>query len=301
MRDSVTAWNRNWIVLLLVAIGCTVRNAPVPRPPDAASVPGSNTDSATSRGSFLPNIYSPGKVSYEYHARTTIQSVAGDSIPRSDSSWLDATISAEFAQPSQQGVIPVTVQVDSGSVSTFPNGRISSNPLRAENYGLEIYSPSGRVTPNSPQDSVACSLDAPSNLFRGDEITPVLRLGIPKDRSWADTTQYQTCRGGVQLHVRRLARYRVEANDSTVVPSPEARLVRVAEITVTGAGTQWQQPVSVTGRGVAIDTLLVGYAANTAAPRLRLLSGSSRTELEFQSPIRVQRFLQLVDTNVRIR
>lgn len=104
---------------------------------------------------------------------------------------------------------------------------------------------------------MGCSLDQPRHFFRGDELTPALPSGAPRNRSWADSTRYRTCRGGVVLEVTRLAWYRVEPSDSAAFSPHVIRLIRVAQITVAGTGTQWEQPVSVTGRGAAIDTMLL--------------------------------------------
>ena len=239
------------------------------------------------------DIYQAGSIRYDYRLTSTVQAIAGDSIPRTDSVRITAVLTATFNENPTQRSTDATLKADSIIVAPHPGSTVSSS-LQTQFVPLRVDRLTGRII--SPRTVLTeCTQETQDIVFHGDEILPtVLREGSAS-RSWADTSTSEVCRGGLRMQLARIARYRVDP--STPTRPVQTTIIRVADVRVTGNGLQWQQPVQVSGEGAAVDTLFVGGIP----PRLRQLSGQSQLELEFHSPMRTQRFLQRSVTVITAR
>lgn len=242
------------------------------------------------------SIYEPGRLTYEYQADAVVQSIAGDSIPRSDSTRIQAKVVAIFT--GDTGIVRAAeILIDSALVTTITaNSTTQTATLRPQRYSAAIDSRTGRIVSDSRDHVETCSVETVTPLLAGDEVLPVVPSLALTKQAWADTSQYRICRGGVLLSVRRTTRSRVE-DLSRQFPSTAAQhvyIVRTSEIVLEGQGLQWQQAVQASGTGTSSDTLVL----NLDRTRLESLSGHSRIELGFQSTTRTQRFLQVSNTRI---
>ena len=275
-------------------VGCASRPTPPSGPISQGDRPAVTTVDSTAHALNSPlDIYQPGSIRYDYQVTSTVQSIAGDSIPRIDSVRITAVLTATFSGDAAQKVTDATLKADSIIVAAQP-GSTASPSLQTQFVPFRVDRSSGRIT--SPRAVLSeCTQETQDVVFHGDEIVPAVMREGSASRSWADTSTSEVCRGGLRIQLARIARYRVDAATST--QSPQATVIRVTNVRVTGNGLQWQQPVQVSGEGAAIDTLLMGGIP----PRLRQLSGQSQMELEFRSPMRTQRFLQRSATTITAR
>src|SRR5687767_7968413 len=248
---------------------------PTPRARDVVPAPMDSTSTGTA---VLTRVYQPGTVRYVYRSISTVQSISGDSVPRMDSTRVTALFTATFSESPVRESVRVVSRVDSLQLTTMsPNVVRSSTPeIRPSREDtLEIERVTGKIKRAGRQPS-ACSQDTQEPFFRGDEMTPVIPQRAAVRKSWADTTVHQTCRGGLVLEIRQIARYRLLDNSQSDL---DRQIIRVMENQITGTGTQWEQPVEANGRGVAVDTLVI-TGTNS---RLHTITGSARTEIEFRS------------------
>ena len=297
-----TGWRAtiSWFAALSLA-GCATRPTPSSSPASPASQgdrpPVTPLDSTVRASSTPLDIYQAGSIRYDYRLTSTVQSIAGDSIPRTDSVRITAVLTATFSGDPAQRVVDATLKADSIIVAAQP-GSTAPSSLQTQFVPLRLDRSSGRIT--SPRAVLAeCTQETQDVVFHGDEIVPaVLREGSAS-RSWADTSASEVCRGGLRIQLARIARYRVEAPTPTqpAQTTVQTTVIRVTDVRVTGNGVQWQQPVQVSGEGAAVDTLFMGGIPS----RLRQLSGQSQMELEFRSPMRTQRFLQRSGTAITAR
>jgi hypothetical protein len=273
--------------------GCAPQPPQAPTPAIPSSRNPAPMDSANRTSDFLLDVYRPGSIHYDFQLISTIQSIAGDSIPRTDSTRITAVLTETFgtAVP-PQAVIDATLKADSILVVTTP-GAVSDVALQTQFVPLRLDRLTGKIASAAPTIT-ECTQSTVAFIFRGDEAVPAIPRSVSFARSWADTSASEVCRGGVRLQFTRIARYRIE--ESAINPL-EARILRLSDIQVKGSGSQWQQPVQVNGEGSSIDTLIV----NRDASRIQRISGRSHLNLEFQSPIRVQRFLQTSTTTITAR
>jgi len=295
MDQHFTGWRAtiSWFAALSLA-GCATRPTPSSIPASQGDRPPVTPVDSTVRASSAPlDIYQAGSIRYDYRLTSTVQSIAGDSIPRTDSVRITAVLMATFSGDPTQRVVDATLKADSIIVAAQP-GSTAPSSLQTQFVPLRVDRSSGRIT--SPRAVLAeCTQETQDVVFHGDEIVPAVLRDGSASRSWADTSTAAVCRGGLRMQLARIARYRVEAS----VPGQLAQttVIRVTDVRVTGNGVQWQQPVQVSGEGAAVDTLFVGGVP----PRLRQLSGQSQMELEFRSPMRTQRFLQRSATTIAAR
>ena len=283
----------SWFAALSLT-GCASQPTPSSIPASQGDRPPVAPADSTVRGSSSPlDIYQPGSIRYDYRLTSTVQSIAGDSIPRTDSVRITAVLTATFGGDPTQRVVDATLKADSIIIAAQP-GSTAPLSLQTQFIPLRFDRPSGRIT--SPRVVLAeCTQDTQDVVFHGDEIVPtVLREGSAS-RSWADTSTSEVCRGGLRMQLARIARYRVEA--PTLTQPVQTTVIRVTDVRVTGNGVQWQQPVQVSGEGAAVDTLFMGGIP----PRLRQLSGQSQLVLEFRSGMKAQRFLQRSATAITAR
>ena len=290
-----TGWRAtiSWSVAFSLA-GCASRPTPPSDPVRQGDRPAVTTvDSTVHALNFPLDIYQPGSIRYDYQVTSTVQSIAGDSIPRIDSVRITAVLTATFSGDAAQSGTDATLKADSIIVATQP-GSTGSPSLQTQFVPLRVNRSTGRIT--SPRAVLSeCTQETQDVVFHGDEIVPAVMREGSASRSWADTSTSEVCRGGLRMQLARIARYRVDA--PTSMQSPQTTVIRVTNVRVTGNGLQWQQPVQVSGEGAAIDTLLMGGIP----PRLRQLSGQSQMELEFRSPMRTQRFLQRSASTITAR
>ena len=295
MVPHFTGWRATirWFAALSLT-GCASRPTPSSVPASQGDRPPVAPADSTVRGSSsLLDIYQAGSIRYDYRLTSTVQSIAGDSIPRTDSVRVTAVLTATFSGDPAQRVVDATLKADSIIVTAQP-GSTTPSSLQTQFVPLRLDRPSGRIT--SPRAVLAeCTQETQDVVFHGDEIVPALLREGSASRSWADTSTSEVCRGGLRLQLARIARYRVEA--PTPTQPTQTTVVRVTDVRVSGNGVQWQQPVQVSGEGAAVDTLFVGGIP----PRLRQLSGQSQMELEFRSPMRTQRFLQRSATVIGVQ
>lgn len=275
------------IMCVMLMVACVQpSSSPAPLPPSSQETPISD-DSTRIRSGLAVNIYRPGSTSYDYTLTSTIRSITGDSIQRVDTTSLTAVVSATFGSSEGRRTYRAEIAIDSAVItSSSITGENRFSPRRLQATWIDPES--GKLQHDQVQPT-ACTLGQSEPPFLGDELLPVIPARDIVGRSWADTTRYQLCRGGVTLLVTRIARYRAQIdNPLPQETGPALHIFRVSEVTLTGQGNQWQQPVQASGTGSSIDTLTIG---GTPA-RLRSIIGNSRMEIEFHSRIRLQRFLQ---------
>jgi hypothetical protein len=283
---------RSLVILPAVLAACSrsTRGSPpgVPDPAGRDSTP----ISVPSSSMGIYDIYQPGTVRYDYRFLSAIVSVAGDSIPRTDSSRITATLLATFSGDVQKPVTDVTVKADSILVVQLG---VSELPVYQTQFIQSRFDRTTGQVVKRPAEAADCTLGTSDLIFRGDEILPAVKRDVSRTSSWADTTVSISCRGGIPLQVTRIARYRVDPAQMTA--DDGGTIIRATDIGIVGTGSQWQQPVEVTGTGAAIDTLVM---AGTP-PRVQQIKGQSRVSLEFRSASRNQRFLQTSTTSIVAR
>lgn len=248
---------------------------------------------STSAHPDLPSVYSPGYVRYSYHGTAVIHSIAGDSIPRVDSSRITAVLSATFQAPVGQRT-QVTTRADSLQVVTLPNTSITQTVESWPNseWILTIDSRNSQVQLINEPVPRTCGHETRESPLRGNEIVPVISPEAPKRQSWSDTATYRICRGGIEFVVGQMTHYRVLASGAETGISYS--LLRTSESQLTGSGLQWQQAVHATGRSLGVDTLLIDRATG----RLSRITGTARLEMKFQSARRNQEFFQQTQTEI---
>jgi hypothetical protein len=289
--------NLNVLVRSLIVSGllsaCTTRGTPVIRQP-IPSGPNAKgpADSSSVPSSTATSIYQPGDVTYTYQsqARTAIE----DSVPRTDSTRLTAIILAKYSTSGQSRSAHVTIMTDSVMISALPAFTPASR-LPSQEFSLEIDLATGKTsTTGSTQQS--CSQDVLEGPFRGDEVAPVIPMNS-EIQTWADTSRYTMCRGGILLNFTRVANYRRDVPGSLPGNGASTRVLRTSDVLITGTGTQWQQAVEAFGRGTTVDTLVI----QTTPPRLQRVSGTGQLEVLFKSALRSQRFIQTTTTQLVTR
>jgi hypothetical protein len=217
----------------------------------------------------------------------------GDSIPRVDSSRLTAMLSAKYSLVPQSRFIHGVVTTDSVTLWAFTNAGTPAVILPNQSYSMDIDPLLGKIAVG--RTTQACTQENNDGPFHGDEITPA----IPSSSAqlWADSSTYSVCRGGVLLRFARVASYRRDTVSASQISDSLARVFRVVDLVVAGTGSQWQQVVEATGHGTSVDTLMI----YTRRLQLQSISGTSRLELSFKSPLRLQHFVQTTTTRITAR
>jgi hypothetical protein len=231
------------------------------------------------------SIYQPGNQRFDVQLKSTVQSTTGDSIPRVDSSWLTAVISAQyFLTGDQKSSIRANVEADSIKLVSSTVGA-SGKTLPRELFTVSVDTTNGRgsVIPSREE----CS-DSSNSLFHGDEVTPVVGVQSFTLQRWTDSSSYALCRGGILLRAIRISVYQQDSISTRRSSDTLIQIIRTTEIQFVGSGSQFLQPVQATGYGRSVDTLVI----QQEPLRLSRISGTANLELEFQSPLRHQRFTQ---------
>jgi hypothetical protein len=243
---------------------------------------------------LVSSAFSPGEITYSYRNSSTIQSTAGDSVPRVDSVLVLARLAVAFQPSSAQQTIPVVAHIDSLHVTPAPSGSSSavqaavSQPRVETNLVVDLRT--GRILFSHEQ--MPCPQQARELLVQGTETLPSIPPTVPIVTSWVDTTARQLCRGGVTLRITQIAHYQLvtQASNSNV----SHMIVRNTDSQIAGNGSQWQQMVQATGRSVAVDTFFIARSNS----RITQILGSSRLEISFRSDRRSQQFLQVSQTQI---
>ena len=270
---------------VLQACTTTPGQRPSPDPNPIIATPNPRPDSSADK--TFPNVFQAGTLIYDFTTSSTVQSIAGDSVPRTDTTKATALISVTFTPGSDAQVVQALVLIDSGQV-------LRQRVLQQDTLGPYTITVVPRQAVRISRPAVQpCSLEQPQ-LLTGDEVLPALPVGSVLPPRWADTTQYDLCRGGISFRVTRVAEYQPQGalgaldDDSLVV-------IRSTQVSLEGRGVQWQQPVEATGRGVSTDTLTI------ARQRLVEIDGATNVEITFRSQFRTQTFRQNSQTTMRAR
>jgi len=279
------------VLLILIASSCarppvTTSTPTVIREPQAGQV-----DSTRSAATGW-NIYQPGSIQYDYRLTSTVQVLAGDSIPRTDSTRMTAVLVATFADEPTHRFVDVSIKADSIRLISLPAMPSAAGNVLTEFHTLRLDQSTKHISTSRPPLS-ECTETTVDLLLHGDEVVPTLPQQ-PTIRSWADSSVFELCRAGVKLRFDRIARYRL---DDTQTSTDQQHVFRAVDLRISGSGIQWQQPVQVTGTGTSIDTLIFGQKPT----RLRTVSGTSQINLEFRSPTRRQQFNQKSSTVITAR
>ena len=281
-------------VVVGLVFACTAQR------PSVASTPVSTDPSAPRSADSIRaptassyGIYQPGDARYTLQLKSIIQTITGDSVPRVDSSRLTAILSTKYSLVAQSRFIRGVVTTDSVALSTFVPLSTPTVILPNQTYSIDIDPLSGRITVN--RGAQACTQEGVDGPFRGDEVTPAISSN--STQTWADTSMYTACRGGVLLRFTRISSYQRDVTLSSSTSDSLTRIFRTVDLTVTGAGTQWQQTVETTGHGVSADTLWI----RSIRPQLQAVSSTARLELFFKSALRSQHFVQTTTTRISAR
>lgn len=229
------------------------------------------------------NIYQPGIQRYDYRLDAVVKSIAGDSIPRVDSSQITAVLTTSFQMP-VQGMLEAHIEVDSAMV-VVQGHAATVHALPSQSFRFKINPTTGQVLQRGGvvgYDSALCSNLASNSSFHGTELLPRIKPGA---RTWTDSSVVRECRDSVIFVFSRTMHYQVSEP-----VGPVRQLIRLTEARVTASGSQWSQPVDVSGKGSSVDTFFISQSP----PRLQRLSGTSQLEIGFQSQLRSQRFVQAI-------
>jgi len=236
------------------------------------------------------NIYRPGVHHYDYRLNAIVQSTAGDSTPRVDSSETIAVLTTSFQMP-VRGALEARIQVD--SATTIIRAHVTTTYVSpSQSFVFKITPTTGQVLQESDlvrPDPSSCSERATESPFHGTELLPRIQPGV---KAWTDSSGVRECRGSILLVFSRTMHYKLGEPSST-----GQQLVRVTDALVTGSGAQWNQPVRVSGKGTSVDTFFISQSP----PQLQRLSGTSLLEMAFQSQLRSQRFIQATMVSAMIR
>jgi hypothetical protein len=274
-----------WILAICTVAACTGSATP-PLTPKSTSVPiPTQKDTTTAGTDFLATTFGPGEERFSAQITSSVE-LLGDSTTRVDSTYLKSQIAVTFATREDASHVTATVHIDSASMRS--SNAIAAVTLSSQSSVFKIDRRTGQVKLEVTDPRTSCTEGGTAVPFSGIEVLPIIRRLEPAS-TWVDTTSTQVCRGTVLLSVRRIATYTV----ANKVRTNSAQIFRSVQVTVNGSGTQWSQKVTVSGNGIASDTLFFGSLG-----RLERVSGTSRLTLVFRSAFRTQQFLQTATTTV---
>ena len=244
------------------------------------------SDSSVLTTALHTSIYRQENQQFDVQLKSTVQSTIGDSIPRVDSSRLTAVISVRYSLTGNQK-FPVRANIEADSinlVSTTVGISGKSFPRELFTVNVDTTSGKGSVIPSKEE----CSSDSSNSLFHGNEVTPAFGVQSFTLQRWTDSSSYALCRGGILLHAVRISVYLQDSIFTRRSGDMPIQIIRTAEVRLTGSGSQFLQPVQATGYGISVDTLII----QQLPLRLSSISGTANLDIEFQSPLRHQRFTQ---------
>ena len=266
------------------AAACSGQSVSRPIPAPSAESVSAPKDTTTTVSRVLAAVFGPGEVRYDIVVNSRVQLV-GDSISRTDSSFLKAKITSTFATAQNANQVRAIVRIDSAFVRS--SNSIVAVPLPSRNTVFTIESSTGHVRLAMPEPQLSCTEGAVTLPLSGIEVLPTIQSKLPT--TWTDTSHTQTCRGAVLLMVTRIATYITNNTPGELA----IQVVRTARVTVSGSGYQWSQKVNASGNGIATDTLVFSQSG-----RLERVSGMSSLTLTFRSPFRTQEFSQTATTSI---
>ena len=273
---------------------CSTRGVPTSRVPIPSKPSSDRSPNVLTSGSkALVSIYEPGNTVYTIQLKSTIETVVNDSVSQVDSTRLTAVISTTYSNPSPQ-LAHAVIMVDSITLFRSSTGS-SSTSLPPQSFSFDVNQSTGKSIKLAPLQQ-SCTPKEVEELFHGDEASPAIPVNSELE-SWADTSSYNLCRGGISLHVTRMSNYQRVSRGSSVESQILNKILRTTEVLISGAGTQWQQAVEASGHGTAVDTLQI----QSLPVRLQTISGNSQLEMVFKSPLRSQRFIQTTETQLTRR
>lgn len=292
MRTASNAIAR--MLSVLAVVSCVPARPGAKAEPDSVLPRPNQTADSNNAQTLVSSTFSPGVITYSYRNSSTIQSTAGDSIPRVDSVQVLARLAIEFHPLSVQKLIPVVVHIDSLQVAPAPNGSSSAvqtavlQPRVEKN--LVVDPTTGRIVFSHEQ--ARCTQQAQEPVVQGNETLPSIPPRVPTTTSWTDTTVRQLCRGGITLRITQVADYQLITQTSG--SNISHIIVRNTHSQISGDGSQWQQIVQATGQSLATDSFFIARSNS----RIVQVSGITRLELSFQSERRNQQFLQVSQTQI---
>ena len=269
-------------VLLLTLPACSSHQTALPREPPPSNNPTSVRPAGTIKLSPL-QIYEPGRLRYQVELKSVIQPVSGDSIHQADSIQARAVIAATF--DNDKNNITARIEIDSTVLQSLNS---VSTVLASRRFLFRINRETGQVLQDSVRRNRCVDTTDATSLFSGTEVLPT--IDFSQSRSWTDSSEIQTCRGNIAIILSRRASYVILNQDST-----DIQILRVTHVVLTGTGSQWNQRVSVSGQGIATDTLAL------VRSRLIHVSGSSQLKLHFQSSLRSQEYVQTITAKIGVQ
>jgi hypothetical protein len=292
MQTALNAIAR--VLCILAVVSCVPARRRSPAEPDSVLPKPSPIADSNNVRTLVASTFSSGEIRYSYRNSSTIQSTAGDSVPRVDSVQVVARLAIAFQPLSAQQTIPIVAHIDSLQVTPAPNGPLSVvqaavlQPRIEINLAVDLKT--GRIVFSHEQ--IPCTQQARELVVQGNEMLPNISPQVPTVTSWVDTTVRQICRGGITLRITQAAHYQLITGASSSNVSHV--IVRNTDSQIMGNGSQWQQIVQAAGRSVATDTFFIARSNS----RIVQILGSSRLEISFQSERRSQQFLQVSQTQI---
>lgn len=274
-----------WAMIVLSTLGCATNMTQHEPSASQAQLPPTPRDSSLSRSvanTVTSSLLRPGRVSYVSKTVSIIQALTGDSIPRVDSVTVNARITMSLSS-NQSETIQGILTTD--SIIRRINSTLPDFP---ENMAdTVLLSSTGDKIVRQSTTAVDCG-EHTQTVVRVDDLLPL----IPRQSHliWTDTLDREVCQAGIRLHAHQITRYQA---DSTTFPS---QLIRNRSTTFTGNGSQWNQPVSISGQSTSTDTLVI----DRVMQRLVSTHGAHDLELNFQSKFRQQQFKQSTTIAIRV-
>ena len=271
-------------ILTFTGISTTVAFCTTPRssttPPIPQQPPTATSDpSGTSRVSSQ-TVYSPGESQYTVEVLAVIRTVLPDTLRRIDSTRTTAVATLLF-KSTMPNEIEALVAFDSVR-KVIPGNVSQSLPSQHFRFTLNVTTGGVAVSSNTGKTQVDCSVESFQSPFSGTEALP--RIPAPLVPTSVDSSDFHSCRGGVALNFHRVSTHTLTVHDSG------DQITRSTYVTVTGTGKQWDQPVDINGNGSATDTI---WVTREPSRRVSRVTGTSRLDITFRSPLATQHFEQL--------
>jgi hypothetical protein len=276
-------YTRLSLALLVLDTVCCTSARTNGRSPIPATQPANATiDSLGSKSATPETIYGPGQLQFALRLEAIIRAT-GDTLHQPDSSQMTALATVLFRN-GERNSIDAIIAID--SIRRFFPGN-TSQAFPNQELAFTINQESGHPIPKTSSAQNNCDTDTTQVPFSGVELLPTIPL-LPR-ASWVDTSNIHVCRGGARLTLQRVSAYQLLPGESPT------RITRKSQVTVTGTGRQWNQPVQVTGDGISSDTI---WLTTTHPRRLDRLDSTSQLNVSFRSSLRVQAFQQTTQMSI---
>jgi len=266
-------------------MGC-IGHSSTPVVTTASTKPVLKTQDVVERKQRSPlQIYEPGQLNYDVLVRSALQPTTGDSVHQPDSTQMSSVIRIHFLPAGADSQVLARAEIDSTILRTTNN---SSIQLPTGTFTFRINTKAKHVSASQKIDCSDTTTTIPQLPIQGLEVLPV--MGAIDTDHWVDTSVVQICRGTITVSLARTAIYTVTTQNLTT-----SQVVRTTDMTMRGSGYQWNQKVTLTGHGTAVDTLSI------AESRLQHISGNAHLEINFDSPLRHQQYTQLTSNQITLR